>query len=71
VARESPVFVPPPALPGAAPEAPPRELKKPKSCYVCKAEFTRLHHFYDALCPECAELNYAKRFQTQPAGGSP
>jgi NAD(P)-dependent dehydrogenase (short-subunit alcohol dehydrogenase family) len=62
VARESPVFVPPPALPGA--ESRPRELRKPKSCYVCKAEFRRLHPFYDALCPECAELNYAKRFQT-------
>jgi NAD(P)-dependent dehydrogenase (short-subunit alcohol dehydrogenase family) len=67
VARESPVFLPPPALPGA--EALPRELKRPKSCYVCKAEFTRLHHFYDALCPECAELNYAKRFQTASLAG--
>jgi len=65
VAREAPVFVPPsPALPGAPPKAPGRELKKPKSCYVCKEAFTRLHHFYDALCPECAELNYAKRFQS-------
>jgi NAD(P)-dependent dehydrogenase (short-subunit alcohol dehydrogenase family) len=65
VAREAPVFVAPsPALPGAVPEARGRELKKAKSCYVCKAEFKHLHHFYDALCPECAELNYAKRFQT-------
>jgi NAD(P)-dependent dehydrogenase (short-subunit alcohol dehydrogenase family) len=70
VAREAPVFVPPaPALPGAAHEAAPRELKRPKSCYVCKADFTRLHHFYDALCPECAELNYAKRFQTASLAG--
>jgi NAD(P)-dependent dehydrogenase (short-subunit alcohol dehydrogenase family) len=63
LARESTVFLPPPASEPAAAE-PVRELKKPKSCYVCKAEFTRLHHFYDALCPECAALNYAKRFQT-------
>jgi NAD(P)-dependent dehydrogenase (short-subunit alcohol dehydrogenase family) len=70
VARESPVFVAPaPALPAPESDAPPRELKKPKTCYVCKADFTRLHHFYDALCPECAELNYAKRFQTAPLEG--
>jgi len=67
VARESPVFLPPPALPGA--ESLPRELKKPKSCYVCKGEFVRLHHFYDALCAPCAELNYAKRFQTASLQG--
>ena len=40
------------------------ELNSPRNCYVCKAEFTRLHHFYDAMCPECAEFNYQKRFQT-------
>jgi NAD(P)-dependent dehydrogenase (short-subunit alcohol dehydrogenase family) len=69
-ARESAVFVAPAqALPGAEPPAPPRELKKPKTCYVCKVDFTRLHHFYDALCPECADLNYRKRFQTAPLEG--
>ena len=31
---------------------------------MCKAEFRRLHAFYDALCPECAALNYEKRFQS-------
>jgi hypothetical protein len=30
-------------------------------CYVCKGSFTELHHFYDQLCPSCAELNYRKR----------
>ena len=70
VAREAAVFMAPSlALPGGAPQAPVRELRKPKSCYVCKAEFTRLHHFYDALCLSCAELNYAKRFQTAPLEG--
>jgi len=69
VARESPVFVPPAALLGPAPESPAPELRKPKACYVCKAGFTRLHHFYDALCPECADLNYAKRFQTASLAG--
>ncbi len=40
------------------------ELETPRNCYVCKAQFTRLHHFYDTMCPECAEFNYQKRFQT-------
>jgi len=44
-------------------------LNSPRNCYVCKAEFTRLHFFYDALCPRCAELNYGKRFQTAPLDG--
>lgn len=30
-------------------------------CYVCKENFTELHHFYDQLCPSCAEFNYHKR----------
>jgi NAD(P)-dependent dehydrogenase (short-subunit alcohol dehydrogenase family) len=39
------------------------ELKSPRNCYVCKAEFTSLHHFYDTMCATCADLNYQKRFQ--------
>lgn len=39
-------------------------LHSPRNCYVCKAEFTKLHFFYDSMCPDCAELNYQKRFQT-------
>lgn len=45
------------------------ELKSPRNCYVCKAEFTQLHFFYDAMCPSCAEFNYKKRFQTAPLHG--
>ncbi|HXD15762.1 MAG TPA: SDR family oxidoreductase [Vicinamibacterales bacterium] len=30
-------------------------------CYVCKEKYTQVHHFYDQLCPRCAELNYRKR----------
>jgi NAD(P)-dependent dehydrogenase (short-subunit alcohol dehydrogenase family) len=72
-ARVAPVFVAParvealPASPGA--EAPARELKTPKSCYVCKAEFRRLHFFYDAMCPDCAAFNYEKRFQAARLDG--
>ena len=44
-------------------------LEKPRNCYVCKKEFTKLHHFYDSMCMECAELNYQKRFQTASLKG--
>ncbi len=44
-------------------------LQSPRNCYVCKTEFTRLHFFYDAMCPSCAELNYRKRFQTADLTG--
>ena len=45
------------------------ELVRPRNCYICKVEFTKVHFFYDALCPSCAELNYAKRFQTASLNG--
>jgi NAD(P)-dependent dehydrogenase (short-subunit alcohol dehydrogenase family) len=39
------------------------EVADPRSCYVCKGRFTKLHFFYDQMCPECAALNYTKREQ--------
>jgi len=45
------------------------ELKSPRSCYVCLAKFSVLHHFYDTMCMGCAELNYQKRFQTASLKG--
>jgi NAD(P)-dependent dehydrogenase (short-subunit alcohol dehydrogenase family) len=68
-AREAAVFTAPRMLSG--PEMPHDgfELKSPRNCYICKAEFTRLHVFYDALCPACADFNYAKRFQTADLNG--
>jgi NAD(P)-dependent dehydrogenase (short-subunit alcohol dehydrogenase family) len=38
-----------------------REAIEPQHCYVCKAKYTELHHFYDQLCPDCAAFNFAKR----------
>ena len=46
-----------------------RILNSPRNCYICKAEYTNLHFFYDSLCPECAKFNYSKRFQTAPLTG--
>jgi len=45
------------------------ELIRPRACYICKSEFKRVHFFYDALCPRCADFNYQKRFQSAPLGG--
>ena len=39
----------------------PREVIEPQVCYVCKGRYSTLHHFYDQLCPACADLNFAKR----------
>ena len=30
-------------------------------CYVCKQHYSVIHHFYDQLCPACAEFNFKKR----------
>ena len=30
-------------------------------CYICKTTYTRLHGFYDQLCPACADANFAAR----------
>ena len=69
-AREAVVFEAPLML---APHDP--QTKKagesvaPRECYVCKEVFTVLHHFYDTMCTECADFNYAKRFQTADMTG--
>jgi NAD(P)-dependent dehydrogenase (short-subunit alcohol dehydrogenase family) len=74
LARESPIFTAPARLLHAspAPEAGDdgvEELRVPRSCYVCKTEFRKLHFFYDSMCGPCAELNYEKRFQTASLEG--
>ena len=77
-ARRAAVFTAPPRLVAGADaaagapapgESEVRELTKPRNCYVCKVEFRRVHFFYDAMCEECASLNYEKRFQTAPLHG--
>jgi len=42
-------------------ETEPEQCLGPQHCYVCKQHFSRIHHFYDQLCPPCAELNFPKR----------
>lgn len=45
------------------------ELHSPRNCYVCKSLYTKVHHFYDSMCQECGDFNYAKRFQTADLSG--
>lgn len=69
-AREAHIFVAPKLLPEADLKAKAQlELESPRNCYVCKTLFTKLHHFYDTMCTECGDFNYAKRFQTADVKG--
>jgi NAD(P)-dependent dehydrogenase (short-subunit alcohol dehydrogenase family) len=45
------------------------ELSKPRSCYQCKKEYTKVHFFYDRMCTACGDLNYRKRSQTADLRG--
>ena len=65
-ARESVVFEAPKLI---APSIETPELESPRNCYVCKAIYTKRHHFYDTMCTDCGDLNYAKRFQTTDLTG--
>ncbi|WP_410503948.1 SDR family NAD(P)-dependent oxidoreductase [Nonlabens sp. MB-3u-79] len=63
-AREDAVFKAPKLLAAAdLSQKDPGELSSPRNCYVCKTLFTKLHHFYDQMCTDCGDFNYAKRFQ--------
>jgi len=45
------------------------ETEEPRKCYVCKKEFSTVHHFYDRLCSTCAEENFAKRTELADLSG--
>ncbi|MBF0490066.1 MAG: SDR family oxidoreductase [Candidatus Omnitrophica bacterium] len=68
-AREATVFTAPLQITDASSASSGLQLIKPRNCYICKVLFNKLHFFYDALCPWCAELNYSKRFQTASLNG--
>jgi hypothetical protein len=46
-----------------------REVVEPQNCYICKQDYSAIHHFYDQLCPSCAELNFFKRTETADLRG--
>jgi len=46
-----------------------REAVEERHCYVCKEQYTTLHHFYDQLCPACGDFNFAKRTELADLSG--
>jgi NAD(P)-dependent dehydrogenase (short-subunit alcohol dehydrogenase family) len=68
--RRAPVYTPlwlePPKGDEDEPHA---ELRQQRACYVCKRAYVHVHRYYDSLCPECGEFNYAKREQTADLAG--
>ncbi len=74
--RAKPVFTTPNVYPsinvgeaGTTQDPDFREAIEPTHCYVCKRHYTQVHFFYDQLCPECSELNYAKRSESADLSG--
>lgn len=63
-ARETIVFEAPKQIETTKSKTENPELESPRNCYVCKKLYTHVHHFYDSMCQECGDFNYAKRFQT-------
>lgn len=47
-----------------------RETSDSQHCYVCKASYTAVHHFYDQLCPDCAAFNFEKRTELADLSGT-
>jgi NAD(P)-dependent dehydrogenase (short-subunit alcohol dehydrogenase family) len=65
--RREPVFITSPNIYPPKPKElltsgdPVPETEDSRKCYVCKKEFSTVHHFYDRLCLTCADENFAKR----------
>jgi NAD(P)-dependent dehydrogenase (short-subunit alcohol dehydrogenase family) len=45
------------------------EVVEPQNCYICKKDYSKIHPFYDQLCPACAALNFSKRTETADLRG--
>ena len=58
--RRKPVFTTPNFFPPDG-EQQGTEVPDSQHCYVCKQHYTAIHHFYDQMCPACAEFNFHKR----------
>jgi NAD(P)-dependent dehydrogenase (short-subunit alcohol dehydrogenase family) len=74
--RRKPVFTTPNVVPPEnfeqreiAGDAEFREVVEPQNCYICKKNYSTIHHFYDQLCPACAELNFRKRTESADLRG--
>ena len=60
--RRRPAVTTPNVFPPASDEPPTAQRPSvDRVCYVCKEPYSQLHHFYDQLCPACAEANFVAR----------
>ncbi|MSQ63058.1 MAG: SDR family oxidoreductase [Betaproteobacteria bacterium] len=67
--RRKPVFTTPNVFPPRGFDPEHRDSLEPQHCYSCKQKYSEIHHFYDQLCPGCAELNFRKRTELADLGG--
>ncbi len=68
--RESPIFLTPKHNPDAdVPREPLGRTDEERICYVCRTTFDEVHHFYDQMCLECGDFNFAKRHPTADLAG--
>jgi NAD(P)-dependent dehydrogenase (short-subunit alcohol dehydrogenase family) len=67
----TPNYFPPPGFAQTDVEADAefRESAEPQHCYICKQSYSVVHHFYDQMCPPCAELNFRKRTELADLSG--
>ena len=74
--RKKPVFTTPNVTPPVQAELGEGEnpggsgqVDEPQNCYICKRDYSTIHHFYDQLCPPCAEVNFRKRTELADLSG--
>jgi NAD(P)-dependent dehydrogenase (short-subunit alcohol dehydrogenase family) len=80
--RRKPVYTSPNVfrVPGSAPGSEPASQNHASEnnetraedlqhCYICKQKFSLIHHFYDQMCPPCAEFNFKKRSELADLSG--
>jgi len=62
VLRRRPLVTTPNVFPPEASESQPADgTVDERHCYVCKSKYSRLHAFYDQICPTCGDENFAAR----------
>ncbi|MCP5470861.1 MAG: SDR family oxidoreductase [Steroidobacteraceae bacterium] len=66
-ASYAPLWLPPPDAAQDGREQP--LLSSARACYVCKQPYREVHRYYDSMCRDCGDFNYAKRGQTADLEG--
>jgi NAD(P)-dependent dehydrogenase (short-subunit alcohol dehydrogenase family) len=64
----TPLWLPPPDAGAGAPADGP-VLGEARACYVCKRPYREVHRYYDSMCRECGDFNYAKREESADLSG--